>query len=53
MGVLGIVRGLIKTVEGIAEGDGEKIMKGLVKTGTGVVTTVTGSTDDDNDNDDD
>lgn len=40
MSLIGIGKGLIKTVEGVIEGDIEKIGKGLIKTGTSVITTI-------------
>lgn len=49
MGLFGIFKGAAKTIEGIVEGDAEKIVKGVGKTITGVVTTVTGSGNDDDD----
>ena len=53
MGLFRIVRGVVKTVEGIIEGDGEKILKGVAKTATGVVTTIVGTDDNDDELDDD
>ena len=54
MGLIRAIRGLVKIGEGIIEGDGKKIVKGVVKTATGVATTVAGTDDDDEfDNDDD
>lgn len=53
MGIIRIVRGVVKTVEGVIEGDGEKIVKGVVKTATGVVTTVAGTSNDGDELDDD
>lgn len=46
MGILRIFRGVVKTIEGVIEGDGEKIVKGVVKTATGVATTVAGTDED-------
>lgn len=51
MGIIRIVRGLGKIVEGIAEGDIAKVGKGAIKTGVGVVTTFIGA-DNDDDSDD-
>ena len=54
MGLLGIVRGAVKTIEGVVEGDGEKIVQGIGRTIKGVVTTVAGgaAVNDDDDDDD-
>lgn len=41
MGLFGLGKGIIKTVTGVIEGDGEKILKGVGKTAINVVTTVT------------
>ena len=51
MGLLGIGKGLLKTIEGVLEGDMEKVGKGVVKIVKGVATTVLlgGSDDDDDD----
>ena len=55
MGLLGIGKGLIKTIEGAVEGDIEKIGKGAFKIAKGAATTIlfAGGDDDDDDDDDD
>ena len=52
MGIIKIVRGLGKIVEGISEGDIAKVGKGALKTGVGVVTTIIGAGEDDDADDD-
>lgn len=52
MGVLGIVKGIKNIVEGVVEGDGSKIAKGIVKSGVGILTTITGKDSDDESDDD-
>lgn len=53
MGILGITKGLIKTFEGVVEGDIEKIGKGVIKTAKGVATKILFTDDDDDDDDND
>lgn len=54
MSLIGIGRGVAKTVEGIAEGDGSKIVKGVFKVVKSVIFTLLGkNSDDGNDTDND
>lgn len=39
MGAFGLGRGIVKTIIGVATGDGEMIVKGLKKTAVNTVTT--------------
>lgn len=39
MGAFGLGRGIVKTIIGVASGDGEMIVKGLKKTAVNTVTT--------------
>lgn len=52
MSLIGIGKGLIKTVEGVIEGDGEKIVKGLFKTVKSVIATIIFKGDKDDSSDD-
>ena len=40
MGAFGLGRGIVKTIVGVATGDGEMVVKGLKKTAVNTVTTV-------------
>ncbi|RCX18392.1 hypothetical protein DFR58_105156 [Anaerobacterium chartisolvens] len=40
MSISGIARGLFKTIRGVAEGDGELIAQGAIKTVKSTVTTI-------------
>lgn len=40
MGAFGLGRGIVKTIIGVATGDGEMVAKGLKKTSINTVTTV-------------
>ena len=39
MGAFGLGRGIVKTIVGVATGDGEMVVKGLKKTAVNTVTT--------------
>ena len=49
MGVFGILKGLKKVVTGIVEGDGAKVLKGVVQTGVSVTTTIVSTVKGDSD----
>ncbi len=49
MGILGIGKGLLKVVTGVAEGDVAKIAKGVGQTALGTITTVVSTVSGDTD----
>lgn len=53
MGLFGVVKGLGKIVEGVVEGNINKIGKGALRTGIGIFTLGSVDSDDDDDQDDD
>lgn len=57
MGLIGVGKGILKTIAGVISGDGEEIVKGikktLVNTVTTIVSTVSGNSDEAISSDDD
>lgn len=46
MGLLGLIKGVKKTVEGLVDGDLQKVGTGIADTAIGVITSLDGDSDD-------